>query len=81
MKNPKIILLDEATSNVDTETETNIQKGLSILAFGRTIFVVAYRLSTVTDTDWILVIDNGRISKQGAPQEILARLENNLNLT
>ncbi|KAL8926297.1 MAG: hypothetical protein Q9208_003019 [Pyrenodesmia sp. 3 TL-2023] len=72
LKDPKIILLDEATSSVDTETESRIQAALHKLTQGRTTFTVAHRLSTVIDADFILVIKNGEIIEQGPPQELLA---------
>ena len=71
LKNPKIILLDEATSSVDSETEAKIQEGLSKLTEGRTTFVVAHRLSTVRNADRILVIQNGSILEQGTPRQLL----------
>ncbi|MCJ1473824.1 hypothetical protein MMC13_002476 [Lambiella insularis] len=71
LKNPKIILLDEATSSVDSETESKIQKALDTLSRGRTTFVVAHRLSTVVDADLILVIKDGTILEQGPPAELL----------
>ena len=71
LKDPKIILLDEATSSVDSETEGKIQEALNRLAKGRTTFVVAHRLSTVMDADQILVIKDGEILEQGPPQELL----------
>lgn len=72
LKDPNIILLDEATSSVDTETESRIQAALHKLTQGRTTFTVAHRLSTVIDADIILVIKNGEITEQGPPQELLA---------
>ena len=71
LKDPRIILLDEATSAVDSETEGEIQKGLKKLANGRTTFVVAHRLSTIMDADLILVIKDGTILEQGPPAELL----------
>ena len=71
LKNPKIILLDEATSSVDSETEEKIQEALKRLSQGRTTFVVAHRLSTVTDADLIIVIKDGAILEQGPPAELL----------
>ena len=71
LKNSKIILLDEATSSVDSETEAKIQEGLLKLAEGRTTFVVAHRLSTVKNADRILVIRNGSIVEQGTPRQLL----------
>ena len=71
LKEPKIILLDEATSAVDTETESHIQEALRKLTLGRTTFTVAHRLSTVSDADNILVIKEGSIVEQGAPHVLL----------
>ena len=71
LKNPKIILLDEATSSVDSETEAKIQEGLKLLCQGRTTFVVAHRLSTVMDADQIIVMKDGTILEQGTPAELL----------
>ena len=71
LRQPKIVLLDEATSAVDTETEKKIQEGLSKLCAGRTTFVVAHRLSTVMNADVILVIDGGQIIERGTHRELL----------
>ena len=71
LKDPRIILLDEATSAVDTETESRIQEALQKLTHGRTTFTVAHRLSTISDADIILVIKDGSIVEQGPPQELL----------
>lgn len=71
LQNPEIVLLDEATSSVDTETEGNIQDALQILTKGRTTFTVAHRLSTVASSDTILVIKDGVIVEQGSPRELL----------
>ena len=71
LKNPKIILLDEATSAVDTETEGKIQAALEKLARDRTTFVVAHRLSTVNNADLILVVEKGKIIEQGSPAELM----------
>ncbi|KAL9118419.1 MAG: hypothetical protein Q9187_005037 [Circinaria calcarea] len=71
LKDPKIILLDEATSAVDSETEGKIQEALKKLANGRTTFVVAHRLSTIMDADLILVIKDGTIIEKGPPAELL----------
>ncbi len=71
LKEPKIILLDEATSAVDTETESHIQDALQKLTLGRTTFTVAHRLSTVSDADIILVIKEGSIVEQGTPHLLL----------
>jgi ATP-binding cassette subfamily B protein len=69
---PSILILDEATSSVDTRTEVRIQKSLLRLMEGRTSFVIAYRLSTIRDADQVLVIDGGRIVERGTHQELLA---------
>lgn len=71
LKDPKIILLDEATSAVDSQTESQIQTALRRLTHGRTTFVVAHRLSTVIDADLMLVIQDGSIEEQGPPKELL----------
>lgn len=71
LKNPRIILLDEATSSVDTETEERITNALQLLTKGRTTFTVAHRLSTVKNSDIILVIRDGMIAEQGSPRELL----------
>jgi ATP-binding cassette subfamily B multidrug efflux pump len=70
---PAILILDEATSSVDTRTEARIQKSLLRLMEGRTSFVIAHRLSTVRDADQVLVIDGGRIVESGTHHELLAR--------
>ncbi len=67
-----ILILDEATSNVDTRTELNIQRAMLTLMAGRTTFIIAHRLSTIQDADRILVIDGGRIAEQGNHAELLA---------
>ena len=72
LKDPAIILLDEATSSVDTETESRIQSALHRLTAGRTTFTVAHRLSTVVDADIVLVIKNGEIVEQGPPNVLIA---------
>jgi ABC-type multidrug transport system fused ATPase/permease subunit len=71
--NPKILMLDEATSNVDTRTEKLIQAGLRTLMEGKTSFVVAHRLSTIQDSDQILVINQGEIVEQGTHEELLGQ--------
>ena len=73
LANPKVIILDEATSNLDTESESFIQKSLSGLMQDRTTFVIAHRLSTIQKADQILVIEDGRIQEQGKHDELLAK--------
>ena len=73
LANPKIIILDEATSNLDTESESFIQKSLHILMKDRTTFVIAHRLSTIQKADQILVIENGNIVEQGQHEELIAK--------
>ncbi|MEU6367057.1 ABC transporter ATP-binding protein [Streptomyces sp. NPDC046931] len=72
LSDPVILVLDEATSSVDTRTEVLIQKAMAKLAHGRTSFVIAHRLSTIRDADTILVMENGSIVEQGAHDELLA---------
>ena len=72
LANPKILILDEATSNLDTESEALIQKSLSELTKGRTTFVIAHRLSTIRKANQILVIENGQIAEQGTHDELIA---------
>ncbi len=73
LANPDILILDEATSSVDTRTEVLIQRAMRRLMEGRTSFVIAHRLSTIRDADLILVMDHGRIVEQGTHAELLAR--------
>jgi ATP-binding cassette subfamily B multidrug efflux pump len=68
---PRILILDEATSSVDTRTEARIQKALLRLMEGRTSFVIAHRLSTIRDADHVIVIDHGEIVEQGTHQQLL----------
>lgn len=70
---PKILILDEATSSIDTHTEILVQKGIETLLKGRTSFVIAHRLSTIVKADRIFVIDDGKIKEEGSHQELLAR--------
>ncbi|NLG72258.1 MAG: ABC transporter ATP-binding protein [Chloroflexi bacterium] len=72
LADPRILILDEATSSVDTQTEIVIQNALRRILKGRTAFVIAHRLSTVVNADRIIVIDNGRIIEQGTHRELLA---------
>lgn len=70
LKNPRIILLDEATAALDTETEEQIQDALSTLSKGRTMLVIAHRLSTITDADQILVLSEGQVTERGTHEEL-----------
>jgi ATP-binding cassette subfamily B protein/subfamily B ATP-binding cassette protein MsbA len=72
LANPRILILDEATSSVDTQTEQIIQRALATLLNGRTSFVIAHRLSTITNADKIVVIHDGKIIEQGTHTELLA---------
>ncbi len=72
LANPRILILDEATSNLDTESESLIQKSLATLTKGRTTFIIAHRLSTIRKADQILVIENGRIAEQGTHEQLIA---------
>lgn len=69
--NPRILILDEATSSVDTKTEKSVQKAIDVVLQNRTSFVVAHRLSTITSSDRILVLDMGEIIEQGTHQELI----------
>ena len=73
LADPKILILDEATSNLDTESETLIQESLKKLMEGRTTFVIAHRLSTIRQADQILVIEQGKIVEQGRHEDLLAK--------
>ncbi len=73
LANRPLLILDEATSNVDTRTEILIQKAMDKLMKNRTCFVIAHRLSTIVDSDLILVLDHGRIVEQGTHRELLAK--------
>jgi ATP-binding cassette subfamily B protein len=70
---PKMLILDEATSSVDTRTEVLIQKAMDNLMRNRTSFIIAHRLSTIRNADWILVMNEGDIVEQGKHEELLAR--------
>src|SRR6202012_887377 len=73
LANPSILILDEATSSVDTRTEVLIQEAMAALRSQRTSFVIAHRLSTIRNADTILVMEEGRIVEQGHHDELLAR--------
>lgn len=70
---PKILILDEATSSIDTHTELLVQQGIESLLKGRTSFVIAHRLSTIQKADRIFVVQDGKIAESGTPKELLAR--------
>ena len=68
---PPVIVLDEATSSIDTRTEALIEKGMDKLMQGRTVFVIAHRLSTVRNSDAIMVLENGRIIERGSHDDLI----------
>ena len=70
---PPVMILDEATSSIDTRTEQIVQRGMDALMEGRTVFVIAHRLSTVKNADQILVLDGGRIIERGNHEELLEK--------
>ncbi len=70
---PPVMILDEATSSIDTRTEAIVQKGMDALMHGRTVFVIAHRLSTVRNSDAIMVLDQGRIIERGSHEDLLAQ--------
>jgi ATP-binding cassette subfamily B protein len=80
LSNPKIFILDEATSSVDTQTEILIQKGIEYLLKGRTSFIIAHRLSTIKKADIILVVNEGKIIEQGTHNELIAKRGHYYNL-
>ena len=73
VSNPKILILDEATSSIDTHTEILVQQGIEKLLKGRTSFVIAHRLSTIQNADRIFVVDKGGIMESGTPRELIAK--------
>jgi ABC-type multidrug transport system fused ATPase/permease subunit len=72
LKDPKILILDEATANLDPESEHLIQNAMKRLVIGRTTFIIAHRLSTVINADRILVLSSGRVVESGTHHELLA---------
>jgi ATP-binding cassette subfamily B protein len=71
LSDPRVLILDEATSNVDTRTEQQLQEALQRLMVGRTSFVIAHRLSTIRNADLVLVISDGQIVEQGTHDSLL----------
>ncbi|HRO08731.1 MAG TPA: ABC transporter transmembrane domain-containing protein [Saprospiraceae bacterium] len=71
LKNPKILILDEATSSLDAESERLVQEALDVLMVNRTSIIIAHRLATIKDVDWIYVIDNGVIAEQGTHSDLI----------
>ncbi len=71
--NPPVLVLDEATSSIDTYTEAVVQQGMDALMAGRTVFVIAHRLSTIRNADMIMVLDGGRIIEAGTHEELMER--------
>jgi ATP-binding cassette subfamily B protein len=71
IKDPRILILDEATSSVDTVTEKQIQQAVAAVIRGRTSFVIAHRLSTITGSDLILAVQDGRILERGTHRELM----------
>ena len=71
LADPRVLILDEATASIDTETELKIQEALKTLLFGRTSFIIAHRLSTIRGADKIVVLDHGRILEEGSHQELM----------
>ena len=73
LNNPPVLILDEATSSIDTRTEKIVQEGMDKLMKGRTVFVIAHRLSTIKNSDLIMVLDHGRIIERGNHKELIAK--------
>ena len=73
LADPRVLILDEATSSVDIGTERKIEQALRVLLRDRTAFIIAHRLSTIRDADLIVVLEHGRIVEQGTHDELIAR--------
>ena len=73
VSDPPVMILDEATSSIDTRTEALVQSGMDALMKGRTVFVIAHRLSTVRNSDVIMVLDEGRIIERGTHDDLIAK--------
>ena len=73
LRNPRILILDEATAAMDTETERKIQNALQILIQGKTTIMIAHRLSTLRDADSLIVIENGKVAERGTHDELMAK--------
>ena len=73
ISDPRILILDEATSSIDTKSELMVQKGIATILQGRTSFVIAHRLSTIRNADRIFVIENGGIAETGKHEELMAK--------
>ena len=71
--NPPVLILDEATSSIDTRTEAIVQRGMDALMKGRTVFVIAHRLSTIQNSDAIMVMDQGRIIERGDHDDLITQ--------
>ena len=73
LKNPRILIMDDSTSSVDLETEAEIRDALQNLMHNRTTFVIAHRIQSIMDADYILVLDKGRIVQRGQHDELISR--------
>jgi ATP-binding cassette subfamily B protein len=73
LSDPRVLILDEATASIDTETEVKIQEALKVLMAGRTSFVIAHRLSTIRSADTIVVLDHGSIMEMGNHEALLKK--------
>ena len=71
MADPPVMIMDEATSSIDTRTEAIVQRGMDALMEGRTVFVIAHRLSTVRNSNAIMVLDHGRIIERGTHEDLI----------